>query len=121
MIQHTPTSSVENDEIDLQKLFGLLIDKKHWIAAATVVSTLAVLYALLATPIYKADVLLQVEPKSSGASALLSESMDLFDDQKSNSQTEIELIKSRMILGQTVDEFNLTLIQPNYIPFVGKV
>ncbi len=122
MNQHTSTSSVQNDEIDLQKLFGLLVDKKHWIAAVTAASfLLAVLYTLLATPIYKADVLLQVEPKSSGASALLSESMDLFGDQKSEAATEIELIKSRMILGQTVDELNLTtLVQPDYLPFIGK-
>ncbi len=41
--------------------------------------------------------------------------------QESSATTEIELIKSRMVLGQTVDKLNLTTIaQPQYLPVVGK-
>ncbi len=40
---------------------------------------------------------------------------------ESSATTEIEIIKSRMILGDTVDKFNLTTIAtPDYLPFVGK-
>lgn len=110
------------DEIDLKKLFGILVDSKMYIGVITVTFTVfGLLYALLATPIYKADVLLQVESKSSGASALLSEKMDLFGDSMSSAQTEIEIIKSRMVLSQTVDELNLTtIVTPDYIPLIGK-
>lgn len=40
---------------------------------------------------------------------------------ESSATTEIEIIKSRMILGGTVDKFNLTTVaSPNYMPIIGK-
>lgn len=39
----------------------------------------------------------------------------------STATTEIEIIKSRMILGDTVEKFNLTtLVTPDYFPVIGK-
>src|SRR5699024_12699262 len=62
--QGTATS---DDEIDLLKLLAVLLDHKWWIVAITgVVTFLGVIYALIATPIYQADALLQVESKQSG-------------------------------------------------------
>src|SRR5690554_4573612 len=65
------TAQHDDDEIDLVRLVGQLIENKWLIIAFTAVFALAgVAYALLATPIYKADALLQVEKKSSGMPAL---------------------------------------------------
>ncbi|EKO3906143.1 tyrosine-protein kinase, partial [Vibrio fluvialis] len=96
-----------SDEIDLKKLFGVLLDSKWLILTVTFAFSIAgVVYALLSTPIYKADALLQIEQKSSsGISALVGDMGDAFSS-KSSSDTEIEIIKSRMILGDTVDKFN---------------
>lgn len=56
-----------NDEIDLAKLFGALLDYKWWIILFTLFTTaLGIGYALLATPIYTANASIQVESKSSG-------------------------------------------------------
>ncbi|GEA52367.1 tyrosine protein kinase [Vibrio inusitatus NBRC 102082] len=109
------------DVIDLGKLLGLLLDGK-WIIIFTtfVFAALGVTYALLATPIYKADALVQVEQKNSGMPVLSEGLSDMFA-QESNAATEIEIIKSRMVLGKTVDKFNLTTVaQPNYLPVIGK-
>ncbi|GEA62011.1 polysaccharide biosynthesis tyrosine autokinase [Vibrio comitans] len=109
------------DVIDLGKLLGLLLDGK-WIIIFTtfVFAVLGVTYALLATPIYKADALIQVEQKNSGMPVLSEGLSDMFA-QESNAATEIEIIKSRMVLGKTVDKFNLTTVaQPNYLPVIGK-
>ena len=78
-------------------------------------------FALLSTPIYKADALIQIEEKSSGGiSSMVGDMGDLFS-QESSATTEVEIIKSRMILGETVDKFNLTTVtSPNYAPIVGK-
>ncbi|AMF95576.1 tyrosine-protein kinase [Vibrio fluvialis] len=111
-----------SDEIDLKKLFGVLLDSKWLILTVTFAFSIAgVVYALLSTPIYKADALLQIEQKSSsGISALVGDMGDAFSS-KSSSDTEIEIIKSRMILGDTVDKFNLTIVvTPEYIPVIGK-
>lgn len=110
------------DEIDLGKLFGVLFDAKWWIIFTTFAfSVLGVVFALLSTPIYKADALIQIEQKSSGGiSSMVGDMGELFA-QDSSTTTEIEIIKSRMILGETVDEFNLTtVISPIYTPVVGK-
>ncbi|WP_425275156.1 polysaccharide biosynthesis tyrosine autokinase [Vibrio hangzhouensis] len=115
-------SSTSPDEIDLGKLFGILLDAKWVIILTTFVFACGgIAFALLSTPIYKADALIQVEQKSGGMSSLLSEGLGDMFAQESSATTEIELIKSRMVLGQTVDKLNLTTVaQPKYFPLVGK-
>lgn len=124
MTTQATRSSVDSqsDEIDLGKLFGILLDAK-WIIIITtfVFAVLGVAFALLSTPIYKADALIQIEQKSSGGiSSLVGDMGELFSSE-SSAMTEIEIIKSRMILGDTVDKFNLTtVVTPEYIPLLGK-
>ncbi|OCH05720.1 polysaccharide biosynthesis tyrosine autokinase [Aliivibrio fischeri] len=111
-----------SDEIDLAKLFGQLIDGRWLILSITTLFAIAgIAFALLSTPIYKADALVQVEQKSNGGmSALVGDMGEMFASE-SSSITEIEIIKSRMILGDTVDALNLTTIaSPQYMPIIGK-
>ncbi len=115
---HTDNS----DEIDLGKLLGILLDAKWLIMVTTFAfAVFGIAFALLSTPIYKADALIQIEEKSSGGiSSMVGDMGELFS-QESSATTEVEIIKSRMILGETVDKFNLTTItEPNYAPIVGK-
>ena len=115
------SQSGDADEIDLGKLFGILLDARWSIIAVTIIfAVFGIAYALLATPVYKADALIQVEQKSSGMSALVGDMGDLFSSE-SSATTEVEIIKSRMILSQTVEKLNLTtLAVPKYLPVVGK-
>lgn len=115
-------SSNTADEIDLGRLFNILLEAKWLIITITFLfAVIGVMYALLATPIYKADALIQVESKNSGVSSLINEGLgDLFA-QESSATTEIEIIKSRMVLGETVDKLNLTTIAaPKVMPIIGK-
>ncbi|MEZ9181111.1 polysaccharide biosynthesis tyrosine autokinase [Vibrio cyclitrophicus] len=115
---HTDNS----DEIDLGKLLGILLDAKWLIMVTTFVfAVFGIAFALLSTPIYKADALIQIEEKSSGGiSSMVGDMGELFS-QESSATTEVEIIKSRMILGETVDKFNLTTVTaPSYAPIVGK-
>ncbi|OLQ76106.1 tyrosine-protein kinase [Photobacterium proteolyticum] len=118
--QNLQVKQADSDEIDLGKLFGILLDNRWNIISITFIFAIfGVAYALLATPVYKADALIQVETKSSGMPAL-GEMGELFASE-SSATTEIEIIKSRMILGKTVDKLNLTTVSsPNYLPIVGK-
>lgn len=105
------------DDLQLGRLFGLLLDHKWFIIVSVFVFALmGTIYAFSATPIYLADALVQVEKKGSGLSGL-SEITDLTDGTTSEAATEIELLTSRMILGQAVDELNLDIhIKPN-VPY----
>lgn len=117
-----PTSIEKADEIDLGKMFGILLDAKWWIILTTFIFGIGgVSVALLSTPVYKADALIQIEQKSSGGISSMVGDMGEVFSQESSSTTEIEIIKSRMILGETVDRFNLTTVtSPIYTPIVGK-
>ncbi|OLQ87313.1 tyrosine-protein kinase [Vibrio ponticus] len=120
--QTRQASEHNSDEIDLGKLFGILLDAKWLIMGVTALfACIGVAVALLSTPIYKADALIQIEQKSSGGiSAMVGDMGELFS-QESSATTEIEIIKSRMILGDTVEKFNLTTVAtPDYLPLIGK-
>ncbi|WP_448111196.1 polysaccharide biosynthesis tyrosine autokinase [Pseudomonas lini] len=122
-MQQAPVVNVrddDNDEIDLLGLFGTLIDHKWLIAAVTGAFMAAgVAYAVLATPVYQANALLQVEAKKNDLLGFSDVSSML--GKESPSATEIELIKSRAVIGKTVDNLKLDIvIQPMYFPVVGE-
>ena len=120
----TPQQQNRNnaDVIDLGRLLGLMLDNKWLIIGITSFFALAgVAYALCATPIYQADALVQVEQKKSGIPGLSEVTDMLGSGGDSEAATEIELIKSRMIIGQTVDELNLNVkIEPDFPYGIGK-
>ncbi|KHN54697.1 tyrosine-protein kinase Wzc [Pectobacterium fontis] len=113
-------SETSSDEIDLGRLLGTLLDNRWLIIGVTAVFTLlGIMYAMLATPVYKADALIQVE-QSSGNS-LLNDISSMLPDAKPQSAAEIELIKSRMVVGKTVSDLALDIsVQQKYFPLVGK-
>ncbi|MEX0495278.1 polysaccharide biosynthesis tyrosine autokinase [Raoultella terrigena] len=110
----------DSDEIDLGRLIGELIDHRKLIISITSLFTLlALTYAIFSTPIYQADALIQVEQKQ--ANALLSSLSQVLPDSQPQSAPEVTLLKSRMILGKTVDDLNLQArVKQNYFPIVGK-
>ena len=114
-----PQSSSMADEIDLQKLWGLLVDHRWLIIGTTLIALfLGVAYGLLATPIYKADALLQVEDKQGGVPGF-SELNELFTEE-SSADAEIQIIRSRMVLGDVIDQLQLDiLVQPDRLPLIG--
>ena len=65
---HAHDASAANNEIDLVRLLGELLDHRKFILILTALFTLAaLLYALFATPVYQADALIQVEQKQGNA------------------------------------------------------
>ncbi|MGC0865102.1 tyrosine-protein kinase Wzc [Pantoea agglomerans] len=104
---------------DLAHLVGQLIDHRWIIVAVTAFFMLAgTLYTLFATPIYSADALVQVEQKN--ASTVLNE-IDSILPPTPASDTEIEILESRMVIGKTVDDLGLdTVVEQNYFPVIGK-
>ena len=108
------------DEIDLSELLGTLIEAKWLISIiAGMFLVGGVFYVLIATPIYQADAVLQIEEKSGGMPGL----GDLGDMLTTDAlaATEIEIIKSRNVIGRTIDKLNLTLnASPEYFPVIGR-
>lgn len=121
-MQNAPSAPTDDrsDEIDLLALLGALIDHKWIIAGVTALFAIAgVVYALLSTPVYVANAVVQIEKKSSGIGSLLGDS-ELFQG-TSAAVTEIELLKSRTVIGQAVDNLQLDIVaQPRRFPYVGE-
>ena len=107
MSQNTNTA----DSIDLKELFFALIAQWKLIALCIILSlVLALLYLRVTPDIYSVDALVQVEDsKGAGAAALLGEELSKVVDQKSPSQAEIEILKSRLVLGSVIQALHLDL------------
>ena len=109
----------DQDSIDLLGIFGSLIDQKWLIGAFTGAFMAAgVAYAVLATPVYLANALVQVEPKKNDMLGF-SDLSSMLGGQ-SPSVTEIGIIKSRAVIGKTVDDLRLDIdVTPNTFPVIG--
>ncbi|MBW1214775.1 tyrosine-protein kinase Etk/Wzc [Pantoea allii] len=109
----------ESNGWDLAHLVGQLIDHRWVIVAVTAFFMLvATLYTLFATPIYSADAMVQVEQKNS--STVLNELQSIMPTTPA-SDTEIQILESRMVLGKTVQDLGLdAMVSQNYFPVIGK-
>jgi tyrosine-protein kinase Etk/Wzc len=110
----------DNDDIDFLGMFDAIVEARWLILAIALIATLVGgAYALLSQPVYRADSLIQVEQSQSNTSNLLSEMSTLFDVQ-SPASAEIELLRSRLVVGQAVDMLQLHIsAAPDYLPIIG--
>lgn len=105
MNQNTKTE----DSIDLKELFFSLITQWKLIALCTILSLVCALLYLRVTPnTYSVDALVQVED-SKGASAALLGDLSQMIEQKSPAQAEIEILKSRLVLGSVIKDLHLNV------------
>ncbi len=114
------TVAASDDEIDLATLWGTLIDHKWLIILVTSAFLLcSVAYAVLATPVYEGDALLQVEQKVPDLPGLSAITQTL-GASSSQATTEIALLTSRTIIGGAVDNLNMTVATtPHRFPLIG--
>ncbi|MFV5369514.1 polysaccharide biosynthesis tyrosine autokinase [Acinetobacter junii] len=105
MSQNTNTE----DTIDLKELFFALVAQWKLIALCIILSLVfALLYLRVTHDTYSVDALVQVED-SKGASAALLGDLSQMIDQKSPAQSEIEILKSRLVLGSVIQALHLDL------------
>ena len=103
---HTPNT----DEIDLFAILKTLKSNMLTIAVLTIAAILSAgVYCWFASPIYQANATLQYD-KVNQASLLekMNDGM-LFGGNNGQIDSEIEVIKSRMVLGKTVSDLNLDI------------
>ena len=112
-----------NDRIDLRAIARILWGGKWWIIGCVIVATLLGIYYLLTTPnTYRADTLLQIQSDSTSPLSGLSgnsEASVLSGQQNSAAQSQIPIIKSRDVLGETVRSLDLAIHADQQKPFLG--
>ena len=109
------------DEIDIGQLIGLLMDRWVLILATTTLFMFAGLfYAFSARPVYQSDSLIQVEEEKQGfdVAAMLGGELG---NSGSSTKAEIEIIQSRMVLGEAVERTAADIrVTENRMPLIGN-
>lgn len=113
-------SDTDDDQIDLEQLVTRLWAGRWKVIGITISALIiGVLAAFLLTPVYQADSLLQLEEKKGGLT--LPEGMSDLISSEPVSITEIEIIRSRLVLGQAVAELHLDWsVEPKLAPIIGS-
>lgn len=114
-------ASPHDNEIDLIQLLAEMFDHRVMIACITLLFTVcAGIYAYSVTPIYQADALVQIEAKQDNS--LLKSLSQFGTDLSPDVAPELLLLKSRMILGETVDKLGLTYsVKRRVLPVIGPL
>ena len=115
---HSQAPDFEEDVIELGDLLATVIQAK-WLVLLITIGTflLGVAYTFVATPVYQADGMLQVEERKAGLGSL--DFSELFEVDTSIN-AEIEILRSRSVLGDVVDHLKLDIVaEPVYMPVIG--
>jgi tyrosine-protein kinase Etk/Wzc len=109
------------EELDLVRYLDVLLANRRVIGVITAI-TLAVgaAYAVFTPPVYEADMLIQVEDSGMAPSSLLGDASSLFDV-KTQAAAELEILRSRMVVGKAVDTLQLYIdAKPKFFPVIGS-
>ncbi|MGV0958304.1 MAG: polysaccharide biosynthesis tyrosine autokinase [Limnohabitans sp.] len=106
--------------LNLHAVLDTLYDHRWLIAITTAVVTfMGGIYALMASPVYEANMMIQVEDNANSVSALAGE-MGQMTQPKSSVSAEMEIIRSRMVVTRAVDNLRLYIsVTPKQMPLIG--
>jgi tyrosine-protein kinase Etk/Wzc len=112
----------EGDGINLTEYWDILVDNRWLVAIVVAVFlVLGTAYALLGKPVYEINVAVQVEDTGNSAGSFLGDAASSLLSVKTPAAGEIEILRSRAILGKAVENTKLYIsARPRYAPLVGS-
>ena len=115
-VENLPMQAIK--EPSLADYLGIVVGARWLISATTLLAVcLGTVYVLVATPRYRSDILVQVEEKAQGLG--FDEMSGMFSG-KAPADTEMEIIRSRSLVGAVVDELSLDIVtRPRLFPLIG--
>lgn len=112
----------DDDDIGFASYFNVIFDNRWLIVSVAVLVTLiGVTYAFIAKPVYEANMLIHVEEEGRPHESknILGEMASTFDV-KSSATSEMELLRSRLVVSRAVDNLRLFIdVHPKYFPLIG--
>jgi len=113
--------AAQTDDVTLARYVDVMLANRWLITSITTLClALGAAYALLAPRVYQTDILLQIEDSPGSAKSLLGDVSSIFDV-KTEATAEIEVLRSRMVLGKAVDSLRLYIIaRPRRLPLIGE-
>jgi len=117
-------SRIEEHGVSIRDYVDLLIEGKK-IILMTLLSVLlvAVVYLVFAPRTYKADALLRIDKNKALLAAPLRSEANKGSAEADNprAQREVEILRSRSVLGKVVEDLNLMVeYSPHYFPVIGE-
>src|ERR1700748_3340990 len=113
------------DELRLSDYLAAILGSWRIVVSVMLaVVLLGTAYAFLASPVYKADAMIQVteaapQNNANGQANAVQTVSQMFDS-KSTTAAEIELLRSRAVVEDTVKKLHLDITaRPRYFPIVG--
>ncbi|TFY96874.1 polysaccharide biosynthesis tyrosine autokinase [Ramlibacter rhizophilus] len=110
------------EETSLRELLNVALDSKGMIVGCVLVAMgVGAGWAILKTPLYEADTLIQVESRPSAVplSGTMGQAANTPETEPS-AMAEIHILRSRFVVGQAVEKLQLELsVTPKYLPGIG--
>ena len=111
-----PVVEADEDVIDLRAYWGILLRRRWTIFTVVGIAVVtALLASFLATPIYRSEVLLQIEQESGKVVDYESVTPENLGDTKDFYQTQYELLRSRTLARRVIDQLGLRS-SPTFTP-----
>ena len=118
----TPLIFNDDSQADLPAYLAVIFSQRWLILSIVLTIGLAgAIYAYMAKPVYEANLLVHVEEKGQREPKnILGEAGSMIDF-KTPAAAEIELLRSRMVVAQAIDNLRLYIhAQPQYFPLMGN-
>ncbi|MFM0053122.1 polysaccharide biosynthesis tyrosine autokinase [Caballeronia grimmiae] len=131
MAEYIDQSNAEGNGRGLRFDLVTVVDSMYlhrWLIVTTFAALFGTgfLYAVIAPPVYQAKIVIQLEDTGEGSSR--SSSNEYVGDvsaivgTRSNADGELQILGSKLVIGEAVDMLNLTVsAQPVYFPVIGRV
>jgi tyrosine-protein kinase Etk/Wzc len=114
-----PRDEMGESALSLAFILRNIIENRWMIAIiALVTALLGTVYALSVNPVYEANLLIQVKESSPGAE--MPGNLPAGMDMKTQTSTEVEVLRSRSVISRAVDATKLDIVvEPKYFPIIG--
>ena len=118
--QPSQQQDTQETTVDLGRLLGVLMDHKWLIIIITLLfAGVGYLQGQLATPIYQSNALVQVERRSTVSP--FGDVSNVIGGETLNTPAELQILQSRMVLGQVVDRLERdVIIRPVELPYIAN-
>ncbi|RJG07889.1 polysaccharide biosynthesis tyrosine autokinase [Noviherbaspirillum cavernae] len=122
--QLTGPASYRQDEGEIEMATYLdILWESRWLIAgiAFVITLIGAAYAFLARPVYEANLVIHVEEEGQKESKNIIGDVNSMFNVKTMAMSEMELLRSRMVVSRAVDNLRLYInAQPKYFPVIGS-
>ncbi|MBL0210397.1 MAG: polysaccharide biosynthesis tyrosine autokinase [Holophagaceae bacterium] len=114
-----PDTPEHESEISLGDMLANLWEGRYIILATTALAlVMGLYYGWRKSPVYRVEAMLQIEDKQNSASSPVMQALNSLLDQAARASAEIEIIKSNLVLGRTVESLSLDI---QAAPVYGRI